>query len=261
MWNASAVRAPPRISAIGVAPRSSACASDSTTTTPRALAEHEPVARPVERPRGRLGRVVALRQRAHVRERGHAHRHDGRLGAAGQDHVALAGRDQPERVVEGDDRRRAGGDLGDDRTGQAVLHRQQAAAPIEPDRAGIANGRDEARALRVVGVGAVDDLLDPAAAGVDDDADPVPLVLRPSPRSRCPTTATASFPAPIARWMNRLMRRAILASIDGRGVEVDDLGRDLDLEARGVERADPARAGHARCGGSASTSGSRCRSA
>ena len=50
-------------------------------------------------------------------------------------------------------------------------------APIEPDRAGTANGADEARALRVVDVGAVDDLLDAAAAGVDDDADPIPLVL------------------------------------------------------------------------------------
>ena len=50
-------------------------------------------------------------------------------------------------------------------------------APIEPDRAGTANGRHEARALAVVDVGAVDDLLDAAAAGVDDDADPVALLL------------------------------------------------------------------------------------
>jgi hypothetical protein len=34
MWNASAVSAPPMTSAIGVAPRASACASDSTITTP-----------------------------------------------------------------------------------------------------------------------------------------------------------------------------------------------------------------------------------
>ena len=50
-------------------------------------------------------------------------------------------------------------------------------APIEPDSAGTANGRHEARALLVVDVGAVDDLLDPAAAGVDDHADAVALVL------------------------------------------------------------------------------------
>ena len=34
MWNASAVSAPPSTSAIGVAPRRSACSADSTTTTP-----------------------------------------------------------------------------------------------------------------------------------------------------------------------------------------------------------------------------------
>ena len=34
MWNASAVSAPPRTSAIGVAPRRSACSADSMTTTP-----------------------------------------------------------------------------------------------------------------------------------------------------------------------------------------------------------------------------------
>ena len=49
---------------------------------------------------------------------------------------------------------------------------------IEPDSAGIANGGHEPRALRVVDVGAVDDLLDAAAAGVDDDRDPVPLLRR-----------------------------------------------------------------------------------
>ena len=71
---------------------------------------------------------------------------------------------------------------------------------------------DEARALLVVGVGAVDDLLDPAAARVHDDADPVPLVLVHR-REVDARRLTASVPAPIERWMNRLMRRAILASM------------------------------------------------
>ena len=55
-----------------------------------ALAEHEAVAGPIERARGALGIVVALRQRAHVRERRERHRQERRLGAAREDDVALA---------------------------------------------------------------------------------------------------------------------------------------------------------------------------
>ena len=56
---------------------------------------------------------------------------------------------------------------------------------------------------------------------------PPPPVFTTTPtRSRCsgviaaksiPDDATASLPAPIARWMNRLIRRAILASITVAG--------------------------------------------
>ena len=60
-------------------------------------------------------------------------------------------------------------------------------APIEPDRAGTANGDTNRGPFVVVDVGPVDDLLDPAAAGVHDDADPVALLLATSPRSRCPS--------------------------------------------------------------------------
>ena len=58
--------------------------------------------------------------------------------------------------------------------GEAPLHRQHRRAHRARQRRD-GERRDEARALLVVDVGAVDDLLDPAAAGVDDDADPVAL--------------------------------------------------------------------------------------
>ena len=50
-------------------------------------------------------------------------------------------------------------------------------AAIEPERAGIANGLTKRGPRVSAGVGPLDDLLDAAAAGVDDDADPVPLLL------------------------------------------------------------------------------------
>ena len=165
--------------------------------------------------------------------------------AAGQDDVALAGPDEAQRIVERDDRRGAGGDLGHDRAGQAPLHRQHRRAHRARQRRH-RERRHEARALAVVDVGPVDDLLDPAAAGVDDDADPVALLLASSPRSRCPQSATASLPAAIAKWMKRLIRRAIFGSMNVARVEVEDLGRDPDLERRRVEALDQARPGHAR---------------
>ena len=60
----------------------------------RALAEHEPVPVGVERPAGALGLVVALGHRPHVREAREHGRGDAGIGAAGDDHVGLAGEDQ-----------------------------------------------------------------------------------------------------------------------------------------------------------------------
>ena len=51
--------------------------------------DHNAGAIGVERPRGRLGRVIALGQRAHVGEGREAHLEQGRLGAAGDDDVDL----------------------------------------------------------------------------------------------------------------------------------------------------------------------------
>ena len=84
---------------------------------------------------------------------------------------------------------------------------------------------------------------------------PPPPVLTTTPtRSRSssviaaksmPDAVTASLPAAVARWMNRLMRRAIFASMNFGRVEVEDLRGDLDLERGRVEGPDPAGAGHA----------------
>ena len=152
--------------------------------------------------------------------------------------------DQPERVVEGDDRRGAGGDLGHDRAGQPVLHRQHAARHRPRQRRHRERGH-EPRALGVVDVRPVDDRLDAAAAGVDDDADAVALARASSPRSRCPTPRPPPCPAPIARWMNRLIRRAILGSMTLLGSKSSTSAAIWTSNAGRVERADPARAGHA----------------
>ena len=106
---------------------------------------------------------------------------------------------------------------------------------IEPDRAGIANADTNRGPFGVVDVGAVDDLLDAAAAGVDDDADAVALLGGHRREVDARTSAIASLPAPIARWMKRLIRRAILGSMRPGRVEVEDLGRDPDLERGRVE--------------------------
>ena len=140
-----------------------------------ALAEQEPVAVPVERPRRVLGIVVALGQRAHVGQRRERDGQQGRLRATREDHVHLAPLDHPQAVQERDDGAGAGGHLGDDRPREAVLHRQQAGG----HRA--RQGRDGERAdlPRALGVErgrAVDDLLLAATAGVDGNGDPVALV-------------------------------------------------------------------------------------
>ncbi len=85
-------------------------------------------------------------------------------------------------------------------------------APIEPDRAGTANG--ETKRGPLVSWTWVPSMI---------CSMPPPPVLTTTPtRSRwsgsiaaksMPASATASLPAAIAKWMNRLIRRAILASM------------------------------------------------
>ena len=100
MWNASPVIAPPATSAMIRAPRALGVLGRLDGEHGGPLAEDEPVALGVEGPRccGRV--VVALRERAHVGQRGERDRQDGALGAAGEDHLGVAVLDQALRVDE-----------------------------------------------------------------------------------------------------------------------------------------------------------------
>jgi hypothetical protein len=83
----------------------------------------------------------------------------------------------------------------------------------------------------------VDHLLEPAAARVDHDGCPVALV-------ECPVREIeAGRRDRLGRRRHREMDEAAhaarhLAVHGGRGVEILDLGRDLDVELSGVERGD-----------------------
>ena len=98
-------------------------------------------------------------------------------------------------------------------------------------------GAHEARPLRVVDVRAVDDLLDPAAAGVDDDPDAVALLL--AHRREVDARVADGFLAGPDREMDEPAHPAGHLRIHhGRRVEAEDLGRDPDLERRRVEALD-----------------------
>ena len=112
-------------------------------------------------------------------------------------------------------------------------------APIEPDSAGTANGDDEPRALLVVDVGPVDDLLDPAAAGVDDDPDAVALLLGHR-REVDPGVADGLLAGRHREVDEPAHPAGHLRLHDRRRVEVEDLGGDLDLERGRIEALDPA---------------------
>ena len=127
--------------------------------------------------------------------------------------------------------------------GQAVLHRQQRGAHRARQRRD-RERRHEPRALRVVDVGPVDDRLDPAAAGVDDDADAVALLL--AHRREVDPAVGDRLLAGGHREVDEPGHPAGHLRVHRRGrVEVEDLGGDLDLEARRVEALDPPRPGDA----------------
>ena len=114
----------------------------------------------------------------------------------------------------GDHARGARRDLRDDRSGEAVLHRDLRRGHRARER-GDRERADLARALVADRVGAVDDLLHAAAAGVDDDRDAVALLGRHRREVDARASSTASVAAATPKWMNRLIRRAILRSIAG----------------------------------------------
>ena len=160
----------PRPSRRSGAPRARARSSRLDDVHPRAFAEHEAVAAAVERAR-RLGRpvVVARGHGTHAREaEDHARRHAA-VGAARQQHVGLAGADQPRRIAQ-----RVGGTGaagGQHVADAAQAQRDRHLARDHPDDAdGDGVGGDVAPAVREeVAVLRFADV-DAAAAAADDHA-------------------------------------------------------------------------------------------
>ena len=212
MWKASAVSAAPMSSAWMRRAARQRVLGRLEDDDAGALAEEEAVAVAVERPRGLLGIVVALRERAHVREGREAHRQERRLRAAGDDDVDLAALDHAQAVEEAMTLERAGRDLGDDRAREAVLHRELAGGHrAREGRDG--EGADEAGAPRLDRVaGPSMTCSRPPPPVLTRDGHAIALLRAPVVKSR-PASATASLPAAMARWMKRLMRRAILRSM------------------------------------------------
>ena len=91
---------------------------------------------------------------------------------------------------------------------------------------------------------AVDDLLDAATTGIDDDPDAVALVLVHGREVDARIAHGFCAGAPSRGAMKRLIRRAILASMTVVGSKSSDFGCDPDLERRRVEPPDDPGARH-----------------
>jgi hypothetical protein len=140
----------------------------------RAFAEDEAVAVAIERAGCVSGIVVAARKSAHVAESGEGDRQKRAFRTADERDVHFAVADHPHAVDEGDDAAGAGCDLGDDRAGDVVLHRDLAGR----HRAG--EGRDgERRNLAGALVG--DDL---RALEITCSSPPPPVFRQTATRSR-----------------------------------------------------------------------------
>ena len=212
MWKASAVSAAPDDLGVDRRAAGHGVLADSTTMTPAPSPKRKPSR---VRSNGReacSGSSLRFDSAPMLASAAKAIGEERRLRAAREDDVALAALDQPQRVLEGDHARRAGRDLGDDGPGEAVLPSTPGQAAIEPDSAGMANGLTWPGPLsRIVSAPSMTCSIPP------------PLVLTATAtrsrcsgliaRSRCPSRSTASVPAAMPRWMNRLIRRAILRSI------------------------------------------------
>src|ERR1035437_4606468 len=211
IWNASAVRAPPRISARGVAPRARSCSSDSTMQAPPPSPRTNPSrvesnGREACSPSSlRLLRAPMLPRAAIA---------IGRTGASAPPVSTTS--HSPSRT-----RRSASWKAITDVAQAATwvitgpvrwysIERRQ--APIEPDRAGTAKGLTKRGPF--VSATWVPSMI--------CSIPPPPVFITTPTRSRwssliavksIPDEATASLPAAIANWMKRLIRRAILASI------------------------------------------------
>ena len=210
MWNASAVSAAPTISATGVAPRSSACASDSTTTTPAPSPNTKPSR---SRSNGRDARLgSSLRFDSAPMLPSAATRH--RPGSAPRSRRRARRRTRPSRISRS-------------ASWKAMTDVAQAATwvitgPVRPYFIDTCAARHRARQRR--DRERADTKRGPFwswtwVPSMTCSMPPPPVLTTTPTRSRCscviaaksmPESATASLPAAIAKWMNRLIRRAIL---------------------------------------------------
>ncbi len=145
--------------------------------------------------------------------------------------------------MERDDGRGTGRDLRDDRPGQPPLHGEHRRRH-RPRQRRHRERRDEAWPLLVVDVRAVDDLLDPAPAGVHDHRDPVALLL--AHRGEVDAGVCDRLLAGAHRQVDEAAHpTGHLGVHDAGRIEVEDLGRDADLVVRRVEAPDRPRPSHA----------------
>ncbi len=214
----------------GVPPRSVGRGLDDQHHGP--LAEHEPIAIGIEGTARALGLLVALRHRAHVREPGKHGLGDPGIGAAGDDHLRLAGQDEPPGFEQGRVAARAGQRARGDRPVHAEVDGDLAGGHVG-DRRGHVERAHRSRAggqqRPHVGLG----LGHAGHRGVDHDADLV----------RGSLDLEAGVSDGFARGDDRELRDSsrspgALAAQLGLGVEVPDFAGDPDRQPRGVERLD-----------------------
>ena len=242
MWNASAVSAPPMTSAIGVAPRSSACSADSTTTTPAPSPSTKP-SRVASNGRDavsgeslRFDRAPMLASAATPID----HTGASEPPASTTSHSPVAISRSASWNAMTDVAHAATCVI----TGPVRPYSIDSMQPaIEPDSAGIANGDTKRGPFWSWTCVPVDDLLDPAAARVHDHADAVALLRRH--RREVDARRLDRLLARAHRQVDEPAHAADHLGVHGHArVVVEHLGRDLHLEPGRVERLDPAGAGH-----------------
>src|SRR6476661_1970562 len=141
----------------------------------RTLAHHEAVTRRIEGARSRFRRIVALRQRLHVREAADGHRRDRRLGATRDHHVRIAVRDGAERITDGVCARRACGYGGVVRALCVEEHRDDAGRDVGDEHRD-EERRDLPRPAFAIDVVLLLEALQPADAAAEDDAGGIGIV-------------------------------------------------------------------------------------
>ena len=209
---------------------------------PGALAEDEPVAPRVEgAARRRRGVQAGRREDLHEREAGHDAGRDDGVGAAREDEVLVAPRDEPRRVGERIGRGRAARRDHVRAALEAEAHRDLGGE--RPHRAG--RDRVDGGLLQVAAVPVAVHPLEEihgAAARAEDDGDPAPLV------ERQPFRVDSRARERLAGGRERERDDApdvpeLLRAQRGLGVEALHLGGDRHVERGRVEERDPGDAG------------------